>query len=183
MSAGATRQLLFNNPTDLVNIESGGLLRSNNNNATTIGNTTNRGQLTAGGAAPGAGPVDLYFHVNQNTATVNSVIVNQPEWQCAGPVGQRHERHGGAHGIQHLHGGHRCPRRHPQPERPERDRQCRRRRHSRRSGHQRQQPELHEHRQLCPPQIRSSGRRPSASTTAPRSTFQRLPGDINTLAA
>ncbi len=78
LSGGATRQLFFTGGTDLINIESGGLLRSNNNNTTNIGTAAIRGRITAGGLQS-TGTANLFLHVNQGTAnTINSAIVNNP---------------------------------------------------------------------------------------------------------
>jgi autotransporter-associated beta strand protein len=58
---------------DVLNIESGGLLAGNANEAHAIGSTTTRGVITAGGAS-GSGAVELFVHQNQNTMTIHSVI-------------------------------------------------------------------------------------------------------------
>ena len=72
-SGGALRQTLFTAATDTLNIESGGLLRSNNNNGYNLGLSTGiRGNLTAGGSGA-SGTQDLFLHFNSSTnATVTS---------------------------------------------------------------------------------------------------------------
>ncbi|MFN5805594.1 MAG: autotransporter-associated beta strand repeat-containing protein, partial [Opitutia bacterium] len=66
--AGAfTNDIAFTNSGDVLNLELGGLLRSDNNNASTIGTTAIRGVLTSG-----SGELITYNH--QNTLTIHSVI-------------------------------------------------------------------------------------------------------------
>jgi autotransporter-associated beta strand protein len=48
LAGGFTQLVTFATPTDTLHLELGGLLRSNNNNTTTIGDTTNRGIITSG---------------------------------------------------------------------------------------------------------------------------------------
>jgi len=57
---------------DVLQIESGGLLRNNVAGSTTIGDTTNRGVLTAGVTASTS--TELVIYNAQNTVTINSVI-------------------------------------------------------------------------------------------------------------
>jgi autotransporter-associated beta strand protein len=59
---------------NLLNLTSGGLLRSGNFTAS-IGASADSGSLTAGGAA---GSVPLYLYNNQNILTLNSRIINNP---------------------------------------------------------------------------------------------------------
>ena len=59
---------------NLLNLTSGGLLRSGNFTAS-IGASADSGSLTAGGAA---GSVPLYLYNNANTLTLNSRIINNP---------------------------------------------------------------------------------------------------------
>ncbi|HEX8913914.1 MAG TPA: autotransporter-associated beta strand repeat-containing protein, partial [Humisphaera sp.] len=70
----AARTLSFTAAGDTLNLETGGLLRTNNNNGTTIGSTTVRGRITAGGATPAAGTAELYLHFNssQNITSLTS---------------------------------------------------------------------------------------------------------------
>lgn len=75
ISGGVTNDIAFTNATDVLNLEQGGLLRSDNNNATTIGTTAIRGHLTAGGTET-SGTRELVVYNNQNTVTINSIIEN-----------------------------------------------------------------------------------------------------------
>lgn len=81
IAGGFTNDLAFTNSGDILNLELGGLLRSNNNNASAIGTTSVRGVLTAGGTET-SGPVEaggereLVVYNNQNTITINSVIAD-----------------------------------------------------------------------------------------------------------
>ena len=66
--AGAfTNNIAFSSGTDTLTLEQGGLLRSNNNNATTIGTSLIRGTITSG-------TDELVVYNNQGTTTINSVI-------------------------------------------------------------------------------------------------------------
>ncbi|QOV90594.1 autotransporter-associated beta strand repeat-containing protein [Humisphaera borealis] len=77
LSGNTTRDVTFAAAGNILNIESGGLVRSNNNNGTNIGTTAVRGVLTAGGAAAGSGDtVPLYAHFNQGTNTIHSVVAD-----------------------------------------------------------------------------------------------------------
>lgn len=67
LSGGATLDLNFQNAGDTLNLALGGLLRSNNNNASSIGSTASRGILTSGLG-------ELVVYNAQNTLTINSVI-------------------------------------------------------------------------------------------------------------
>ena len=77
--SGNATNINFNLNSDTLNIENGGILANNANEAHTIGGTANdtaglsRGVLTAGGTT-GTGPVELFVHQNQNTITINSFI-------------------------------------------------------------------------------------------------------------
>jgi autotransporter-associated beta strand protein len=62
-----TTSVNFTNDTDILNLELGGILRSDNNNATTIGTTAIRGIIMSGTS-------ELVVYNNQNTVTINSVI-------------------------------------------------------------------------------------------------------------
>jgi autotransporter-associated beta strand protein len=64
---GFINNLEFTNATDVLNLELGGILRSNNNNPTTIGTPTVPGVITSGVG-------ELVVYNNQNTITINSVI-------------------------------------------------------------------------------------------------------------
>lgn len=82
LAGAATRAITFANTTntDTLYVESGGILSDNNNNARTIGATTSaqtRGRLTAG-TTTATTPQELFFHNNQNTMTVNSQIIDNP---------------------------------------------------------------------------------------------------------
>jgi autotransporter-associated beta strand protein len=77
LADGATRQLLFSDAADTLHVVQGGVLSSDNNNAKNIGSTTTRGRITAGSAS-GTGLRELFLLQNQNTMTVNSVIIDNP---------------------------------------------------------------------------------------------------------
>jgi len=61
---------------DVLYIASGGILNDNNNQTRAIGTAAQRGKITAGASGAAAGPKELFFHVNQNTTTVESIIVD-----------------------------------------------------------------------------------------------------------
>jgi hypothetical protein len=65
--------LAFTNASDALNLELGGLLRSNEAFTTAIGTTLNRGVLTAGGTAQG-GVRELVAYNNGGTLSIHSVI-------------------------------------------------------------------------------------------------------------
>ncbi|MEK0445912.1 MAG: hypothetical protein RLZZ399_1233, partial [Verrucomicrobiota bacterium] len=72
--AGAnTYDVGFSAAGDVLNLEFGGLLRSNHNNSTTIGSPGIRGVITAGGTS-NSGETELVIYNAQNTLTVHSVI-------------------------------------------------------------------------------------------------------------
>ncbi|MEZ0276919.1 MAG: autotransporter-associated beta strand repeat-containing protein, partial [Roseimicrobium sp.] len=74
--AGAfSNDIAFTTNTDVLNLEYGGLLRSNNNNTSLIGTTAIRGILTAGGGLT-SGTTELVVYNAQSTTTINSVIAN-----------------------------------------------------------------------------------------------------------
>jgi autotransporter-associated beta strand protein len=75
LSGAFTNSVEFATGTDVLNLERGGLLRSNDNNAANIGTTTTRGVLTAGGTAT-VGTVELVAYNAQGTMTINSVIAD-----------------------------------------------------------------------------------------------------------
>ena len=81
VGTNADRTISFTTGTQPLNLESGGFVRSNDNNLLTIGTTSSRGRITAGGGsvtvAPPTDPA-LYLHVNQSTTTVHSVIADNP---------------------------------------------------------------------------------------------------------
>ncbi len=60
--------IAFASGGDILNLESGGLLRSNQNAGSTIGTPAIRGVLTAGGASP-VGPQELVVYSGNNTTT------------------------------------------------------------------------------------------------------------------
>ena len=75
--------LIFTTGSDLLNLQSGGLLSTGFATARSIGDTANSGKLTAGGTASG-GTSELFIHsgasnvLNPNVLTINSQIVNNP---------------------------------------------------------------------------------------------------------
>jgi len=75
LSGGFTNDIAFGTGNETLNLEHGGLLRSNNNNASTIGSETLRGVLTAGGTET-AGTRELFLYNAQNTLTIHSTIQN-----------------------------------------------------------------------------------------------------------
>jgi autotransporter-associated beta strand protein len=64
---GVTNDLAFTNAGDTLHLQWGGILRSNNNNATTIGSTATRGIITSG-------TDELVVFNNQNVLTIHSII-------------------------------------------------------------------------------------------------------------
>ena len=70
---GGAFDLTFNTGTDVLNLVSGGLIGTNNNNL--IGSSVGNGRLTAGGASPGANS-DLYLYNRLNTMTLNSTVID-----------------------------------------------------------------------------------------------------------
>ena len=76
-TGGATRQLLFTNAGDMLNVESGGILSDGSNNARNIGVTGTRGILTAG-PTTATTPQELFIHNNSNTFTIWSQIIDNP---------------------------------------------------------------------------------------------------------
>lgn len=64
---GFTNDLEFTSGTDVLHLELGGILRSNNNNAANIGTLATRGVITSGTG-------ELVVYNNQNTLTIHSVI-------------------------------------------------------------------------------------------------------------
>ncbi len=75
LGTNATRNITFTAGTEVLNLALGGLLRSNDNNATNIGTSALRGVLTTAGTAT-SGTVDLVAYNAQNTMTIESVIAN-----------------------------------------------------------------------------------------------------------
>ena len=66
-AGGFTNALEFTNPSDVLHLELGGILRSNNNNLASIGTTAVPGIITSGTS-------ELVVYANQNVLTINSVI-------------------------------------------------------------------------------------------------------------
>ncbi|NBV86925.1 MAG: hypothetical protein EBS01_11860, partial [Verrucomicrobia bacterium] len=65
----------FANGNDVLNLELGGLLRSNESYNTSIGTTANRGVLTAGGTATsGVQELVVVYNGSANSLTINSLI-------------------------------------------------------------------------------------------------------------
>ena len=64
---GFTNNLEFTDGADVLHLEQGGILRSNNNNLANIGTTGTRGVITNGTS-------ELVVYNNQNTLTIHSVI-------------------------------------------------------------------------------------------------------------
>jgi autotransporter-associated beta strand protein len=79
LGSTTSNTLNFTSPTDLLNLESGGLLSTGSNTSAvrTIGGTQNEGLLTAGGSAS-TGVSELFIHNSTGTLTINSNIVNNP---------------------------------------------------------------------------------------------------------
>lgn len=71
--AGTSQSLNFTNATDVLNLVSGGLIGTNNNNS--LGASVDSGRLTAGGATPAA-PSDLYLFNRANTMTLNARVID-----------------------------------------------------------------------------------------------------------
>ena len=71
--AGVSQSLNFTNAADILNLVSGGLIGTNNNNS--IGASVDSGRLTAGGATPAA-PSDLYLFNRVNTMTLNARVID-----------------------------------------------------------------------------------------------------------
>lgn len=70
-----TNDLAFTGSLDALNLELGGLLRDYNTNATTIGTTTTRGILTAGGTlSSGTQELVVFNGSASNTLTIHSII-------------------------------------------------------------------------------------------------------------
>ena len=72
--------LAYNSATDVLNLASGGLLNTGNNNARFIGASADAGLLTAGGTAS-TGTVELFIHNAAPSAavlTINAGIINNP---------------------------------------------------------------------------------------------------------
>ncbi|TCO93623.1 autotransporter-associated beta strand protein, partial [Chthoniobacter flavus] len=72
LSGGFQDDLLFTNSGDLLDLEMGGLLRSNNANNSNIGSVATPGILTAGTNASTS--TELVVYNNQGTVTINSTI-------------------------------------------------------------------------------------------------------------
>ena len=75
-----TTTLVYDSATDVLNLASGGLLNTGNNNARFIGAAPDAGLLTAGGGA-NTGTVELFIHnaaPSASALTINAGIVNNP---------------------------------------------------------------------------------------------------------
>lgn len=73
--SGSGTNITYSAATDVLNLESGGLLLDNN--AHSISTTANTGRLTAGGAAS-TGTSELFLHVLGNTTTINAQVIDNP---------------------------------------------------------------------------------------------------------
>ncbi|MDB6076151.1 MAG: hypothetical protein JWO89_3791, partial [Verrucomicrobiaceae bacterium] len=73
LSSAAQTDITFTTGSNVLNIETGGLLRSNEAAATVIGTAASPGILTVGGNAS-SGAKELLVYNNQNTITINSSI-------------------------------------------------------------------------------------------------------------
>jgi autotransporter-associated beta strand protein len=73
LSGGFTNDIAFTTGNEVINLQAGGLLRSNEAFASTIGTEALRGALTAGGTET-SGVRELFVYNAQNTLTINSVI-------------------------------------------------------------------------------------------------------------
>ena len=82
LSQGANQTFDFAAAGVVLNIETGGLLRSNNNNTTRIGSVVGNGVLTAGATV--AGTTELVVYSNQNIWTINSIIKDGKDTTFAG---------------------------------------------------------------------------------------------------
>jgi len=72
----ATPSLLFAATTDTLYVVDGVIISDNNNQTRTIGSATVPGKLTTGGSAAAAGGKELFFHANQGTVAVESVVTD-----------------------------------------------------------------------------------------------------------
>jgi len=71
-----TPSLRFTNAVDTLYLGDGVVIGDNNNQTRTIGLNTLRGNITSGAIGAAAGAKELFFHQNQNTLAVESVIVD-----------------------------------------------------------------------------------------------------------
>ena len=69
--------LAFNSATDVLNLQTGGLLGTGGSGTRAIGSVPEEGRLTAGGGAVG-GTSELFIHNGASTLTVNAQIINNP---------------------------------------------------------------------------------------------------------
>ncbi|MEZ0256265.1 MAG: autotransporter-associated beta strand repeat-containing protein, partial [Chthoniobacter sp.] len=83
LSSSAQLDLTFADNNTVLQLEQGGLLRSNNAVNSNLGTTTIRGILTAGTAAS-TGATELIEYNNQNTVTINSVIKDTKDTAVGG---------------------------------------------------------------------------------------------------
>jgi fibronectin-binding autotransporter adhesin len=68
--------LQFATASDTLFLGDGVVIGDNNNQTRTIGQAATRGRITSGGSAAPAGAKELFFHNNQGTLAVESVIVD-----------------------------------------------------------------------------------------------------------
>lgn len=73
IAGGFTIDVNFASATDTLQLEQGGILRSNNANNSTWGATANQGVITAGTSAS-TGVTELVLYANQGTETFNAAI-------------------------------------------------------------------------------------------------------------
>ncbi|HEX8912434.1 MAG TPA: hypothetical protein VF796_08740, partial [Humisphaera sp.] len=85
LSIATASTITYAATNDLLNIESGGLLTSNEATAKVIGASAGQGRLTAGGTAS-SGTRELFVHNLNNTLTINSRIVDNPNGAAVSPV-------------------------------------------------------------------------------------------------
>ncbi len=69
--------LAFNSASDLLNLQTGGLLCTGGTGTRAIGAAPDAGRLTAGGGAV-SGTSELFIHNGVSTLTVNATIINNP---------------------------------------------------------------------------------------------------------
>ncbi|MDB6076147.1 MAG: Autotransporter-associated beta strand repeat protein, partial [Verrucomicrobiaceae bacterium] len=73
LNGNFANDIAFNSATNILNLENGGLLRSNSNASSSIGSPQVPGILTAGGMGS-SGVNELVVYTNQNVITINSII-------------------------------------------------------------------------------------------------------------
>lgn len=77
LSQGAAQTLAFTNASDILFLESGGLLSDGQNFSRAIGSSTVRGNLTAGPVGATT-PQELFLHNNSNTMTIFANVIDNP---------------------------------------------------------------------------------------------------------